>query len=100
MHIPTRSKSKQQGSKAKNRNYSLCRASCSVCPYHKGLLKLLDHGVPLVPTLPVPEEEAETGIAVRASAPDLISTKKGRHSASLFNFCSPVSFTYDGIRNS
>ncbi len=33
-------------------NYSLCRSSCSVCPYRQGLLKLLDHAVKIVPTLP------------------------------------------------
>lgn len=33
-------------------NYSLCRSSCSVCPYRNGLLKLLDHGSKIVPTLP------------------------------------------------
>jgi hypothetical protein len=37
---------------AKLHNYSLCRASCSVCPYYSGLLKLLDHAVKIVPTLP------------------------------------------------
>ncbi|OGW45975.1 MAG: hypothetical protein A2078_14465 [Nitrospirae bacterium GWC2_57_9] len=33
-------------------NYSLCRSSCSVCPYRQGLLKLLDHAVKIVPSLP------------------------------------------------
>lgn len=36
----------------KFKDYSICRSSCSVCPYHQGLLKLLDHNVKIVPTLP------------------------------------------------
>ncbi len=47
------------GDRSRTRNYSLCRASCSVCPYHKGLLKLLDHGKSIVPTLPEREPAAE-----------------------------------------
>jgi hypothetical protein len=43
--------------KGRIKNYSLCRASCSVCPYHKGLLKLLDHGDAIVPTLPAADSE-------------------------------------------
>ncbi len=50
-------KEKEQAKEVLNKmtkqyNYSLCRASCSVCPYHTGLLKLLDHGLAIVPTLP------------------------------------------------
>jgi hypothetical protein len=46
--------------KGRNKNYSLCRASCSVCPYHRGLLKLLDHGVAIVPTLPAADAEEQS----------------------------------------
>lgn len=50
---------KELPGKGRTRNYSLCRSSCAVCPYHKGLLKLLDHGVAIVPTLP--EEKLGSG---------------------------------------
>lgn len=42
----------EPGSIHKQYNYSLCRSSCSVCPYREGLLKLLDHSDMIVPTLP------------------------------------------------
>lgn len=53
------SRTKEHADRSRPKNYSLCRASCSVCPYHKGLLKLLDHGVSIVPTLPAHDDDAE-----------------------------------------